>query len=290
MFDLIDQRITTELVVFDNRDFLALQKLHTGFFHRIEFEHRLAETTGEMESRPFIEYAFNPHGSPHQLGEILADRKAQTCSAELPSRRSIHLAKRLEKRIETLRSQRELRRKRRKGVPVPLIAIIGYTNAGKSTLFNALTSSEELSEDKLFATLEPSQGRFLLPPTEEEAQEGGYGTPVVFTDTVGFIRDLPEELKNAFRATLEELYESHILLHAVDASSPYAEEQVRSVEAVLKEMELEEAKRIIVWNKADLIDEDRREELLTVKEGVFVSALQREGFEVLTSSLKKLLP
>ncbi|MGA1191961.1 MAG: GTPase HflX, partial [Bdellovibrionota bacterium] len=151
---------------------------------------------------------------------------------EISRRRARDRIRDLEKRIDKLQNQRDLRRQKRKGVPLPLIAIVGYTNAGKSTLFNAITKSSELAEDKLFATLEPSQRRYVLPPTEEESLQGGYGAPVVFTDTVGFIRDLPEELRNAFRATLEELYEAHMLLHVVDSSSPYAEEQVKAVDAV----------------------------------------------------------
>lgn len=210
---------------------------------------------------------------------------------EISRRRARDRIRELEKRIEKLRSQRELRRQKRKGVPLPLVAIIGYTNAGKSTLFNALTSSAELAEDKLFATLEPSQGRYVLPPTEEESMQGQYGTPIVFTDTVGFIRDLPEELRNAFRATLEELYEAHVLLHVVDASNPFAEEQIRSVELVLEEMELLSVKRILVWNKSDLLTEESKEQVRNISwrgDGapIFVSAAKRIGFEQLVESIR----
>ncbi|MCI5065503.1 GTPase HflX [bacterium] len=211
---------------------------------------------------------------------------------EISRRRARDRIRDLEKRIEKLRNQRELRRKRRKSVPVPLIAIIGYTNAGKSTLFNALTASTELAEDKLFATLEPSQGRCVLPPTEAESLAGGYGTPVVFTDTVGFIRDLPDELRNAFRATLEELYEADLLLHVVDSSSPYAEEQLHAVERVLEEMELRHLPRIVVWNKSDLLQAtpERRDELQELAEGVFASAMERQGIVELTERLRAVLP
>jgi GTP-binding protein HflX len=209
---------------------------------------------------------------------------------EISRRRARDRIRDLEGRIEKIRNQRELRRQRRKGVPVPLVAILGYTNAGKSTLFNALTSSKELAEDKLFATLEPSQGRYVIAPTEEEAIEGSYGTPVVFTDTVGFIRDLPEELRNAFRATLEELYEAHVLLHVVDASSPFAEEHIESVHAVLQEMELLDLPRLLVWNKSDCLTDERRSELeLLAPQGVFISAIKQQGFEEMLEKLRQVI-
>jgi GTP-binding protein HflX len=178
---------------------------------------------------------------------------------------------------------------------VPLIAIVGYTNAGKSTLFNALTHSTELAEDKLFATLEPSQGRYVIAPTDEQSAAGQYGTPVVFTDTVGFIRDLPAELRNAFRATLEELYEAHVLLHVVDASSPFAMEQIQAVEKVLEEMELLNMKRLIVWNKIDLVSEDQKTTLASYESPglpppILVSASQRIGFELLMKEIRNNLP
>jgi GTP-binding protein HflX len=205
---------------------------------------------------------------------------------EISRRRARDRIRDLEKRIDKLQNQRDLRRQKRKGVPLPLIAIVGYTNAGKSTLFNAITKSSELAEDKLFATLEPSQRRYVLPPTEEESLQGGYGAPVVFTDTVGFIRDLPEELRNAFRATLEELYEAHMLLHVVDSSSPYAEEQVKAVDAVLTEMNLSETRRILVWNKSDATSKVRLEGLIGDSGGIAISAQTGHGMDRLLDEIR----
>ncbi len=192
----------------------------------------------------------------------------------------------LDKQIDKLGQARNLRRKKRKGIPVPLLAIIGYTNAGKSTLFNSLTKSSVLQEDKLFATLDPVQARFVLPPHVDD--HTSYGEQVVLIDTVGFIRDLPEELKNAFRATLEELYEADLLLHVVDGSDSRCMDQIASVEEVLKEMELSDKRRVLVINKCD-----RNPQYVDVKDvdipAVQVSATTREGFDTLRNALSEAL-
>ena len=205
---------------------------------------------------------------------------------EISRRRARDRIRDLEKRIDKLQSQRELRRQKRKGVPLPLIAIVGYTNAGKSTLFNAITNSSELAENKLFATLEPSQRRYVLPPTEEESLLGAYGSPVIFTDTVGFIRSLPEELRNAFRATLEELYEAHLLLHVVDGSSPYAEEQIKAVEKVLTEMELSDVPRLLVRNKCDVVSSGQGVLLGEDAGTISISARTGKGLDSLITAIR----
>ncbi len=193
----------------------------------------------------------------------------------------------LEKRIDKLGKQREMRRKKRKGIPVPLVAILGYTNAGKSTLFNALTSGSVLAEDKLFATLDPAQKRWVIPGGEEDPTS--YGMPLVLTDTVGFIRDLPDELRTAFRATLEELYEANYLLHVVDASSRDLKEKMASVRGVLQEMNLLDTPLITVLNKCDLVSHERLEELVAETEGIAVSAINREGFNELRRRVKEMV-
>ena len=171
----------------------------------------------------------------------------------------------LNKGIRKLRNDRELRRKARRQRGVPVIALVGYTNAGKSTLLNSLTRSNVLSEDKLFATLDPTSRRLRFLHERE----------VVLTDTVGFIRDLPAALKEAFRATLEELEDADLLLHIVDASDANFREQIRSTEQLLHELEYSEIPRIRVYNKVDLLSDDDVLDLRLGLEGVFASATDR---------------
>jgi GTP-binding protein HflX len=163
---------------------------------------------------------------------------------EINRRRARERIGRLEDQIEELSRQRGLRRERRQDRQVTVVAIVGYTNAGKSTLFNALTAAGALVEDKLFATLDPTSRR--VP---------GLGTrPVVVTDTVGFIRDLPRDLARAFRATLEELDEADLLVHVVDAADPDHAQHIQSVIRILTDLGLGERPRLVVFNKADLLE------------------------------------
>lgn len=151
----------------------------------------------------------------------------------------------LEKQVDNLQRQRQERRKNRVQRNLPIISLVGYTNAGKSTLLNTLTQSKVYAEKKMFATLDPTSRRLRLPYEQE----------VIINDTVGFIRDLPETLVAAFRATLEEISDSDLLVHVVDASNPNAIAQVESVEKILGELELSQIPEIVVLNKADLVDE-----------------------------------
>lgn len=157
----------------------------------------------------------------------------------------------LEKQVEGLRRQRSERRKNRSQKNLPLISLVGYTNAGKSTLLNALTQSDVYAEKKMFATLDPTSRRLRLPYEQE----------VIINDTVGFIRDLPETLVAAFRATLEEISDSDLLVHVVDASNSAALQQVASVDKILTELKLNEIPQIIVLNKMDLTDAETVETL-----------------------------
>jgi len=188
-----------------------------------------------------------------------------------------HIAN-LEARIDRLSADRAVRRRQRNRSGLPVASIVGYTNAGKSTLLNALTDSNVLAENKLFATLDPTSRRLRFPRQRE----------VIITDTVGFIRDLPKDLVNAFRATLEELEEADLLLHVVDASDPHSEEQAAAVERVLATLDVAETPRLLVFNKRDRW-EARARTLASGAGGVAVSALTREGFPELLTRCEEIL-
>lgn len=151
---------------------------------------------------------------------------------------------RLEVELASQRKRREQRRKERLRHQVPTISIVGYTNAGKSTLLNALTSSHVLAEARMFATLDPTTRRLRLPREQE----------VIINDTVGFIRDLPPDLLAAFRSTLEEIAASRLLVHVVDGSNPRWQQQITSVDRILNELEFDKIPRLLVFNKVDIVD------------------------------------
>jgi GTP-binding protein HflX len=190
------------------------------------------------------------------------------------ARERIHL---LEKRLADLADDRRLRRKQRARREVPIIAICGYTNAGKSTLLNALTEGDARAENKLFATLDPISRRLRFPHERE----------VVITDTVGFIRDLPKELVAAFRATLEEMADADLLVHVIDASDSDREQQIRAVEEILADLGLGEKPRLRVWNKADRLDDTDADHLTHHGDGFVVSALDRATFGPLLLAVER---
>ncbi len=188
---------------------------------------------------------------------------------ETDRRRARDKISQLEKQVNNLSRQRQERRKSRLSRNVPIISLVGYTNAGKSTLLNTLTDSKVYAEKKMFATLDPTSRRLRLPMEQE----------IIINDTVGFIRDLPETLVAAFRATLEEISDSDLLVHVVDASNAQAAQQIESVDKILHELELNNIPRLIVLNKADLVDENSLEALKRAilfdkdRESVAVSAI-----------------
>lgn len=191
----------------------------------------------------------------------------------------------LEKQVDNLSRQRQERRKHRVSKNVPIISLVGYTNAGKSTLLNTLTDSKVYAEKKMFATLDPTSRRLRLPYEQE----------VIINDTVGFIRDLPDALVAAFRATLEEISDSDLLVHVVDASNQNASAQIESVEKILLELKLNEIPQIIVLNKADLLDEDslnalkRQIEIDKHRETVSISAIQPQTLKPLVEKIGEII-
>lgn len=186
---------------------------------------------------------------------------------EINRRRARERMQTLEKRLKVRETHRQLQRKSRSTQDIPIFSLVGYTNAGKSTLLNALTKSEVLTENKLFATLDTTTRRMRFPKFAQ----------VIFTDTVGFIRDLPKDLVAAFKATLEELYDADVLLHVIDASSPQIHSQIHSVEAILKELKLGEKPCLRILNKCDLIDPELALDLAQQYDAVTISALYQSS-------------
>ncbi len=184
---------------------------------------------------------------------------------EINRRRVRDRIKRLTDELDLVIKQRKQQKSKRDKKELPIISIVGYTNAGKSTLLNTLTKSHVLAESRLFATLDPSSRRLRFPRDFE----------VIITDTVGFIKDLPKDLMVAFRATLEELESANLLLHVIDISNPRFEEQIKSVEHILNELKLDNIPVIRILNKQDLVDKETADQLAKTLEGTPVSANDR---------------
>ncbi len=187
---------------------------------------------------------------------------------------------RLERELKQLSKRRKVRRAQRNRSGLPIISIVGYTNAGKSTLLNALTGADILAEDRLFATLDPTSRRLHLGP----------GRYAILTDTVGFIRDLPRDLAKAFRATLEELHESDLLLHLVDISNPHFRDQILAVETILADLALDNIPIQVVFNKADKLEPEEREAYLQEYPFPCVSALAPKTLQPMLETLNERLP
>jgi GTP-binding protein HflX len=182
----------------------------------------------------------------------------------------------LERELRSLSEARRQRKQRRVGTGIPIVSIIGYTNAGKSTLLNALTKSGTFVEDKMFATLDTASRRLRFPKERE----------IIITDTVGFIRDLPKDLMSAFRSTLEELEDADLLIHLVDASSPRFEQHISSVGKTLEELGLSGKPQLLVFNKIDRLQREGSENLKTRFHALAVSALDSSTFGPLLDAIE----
>ncbi len=192
-----------------------------------------------------------------------------------------HRIRQLKERLDNVDSRRTMNRRNRVKAEIPTVALVGYTNAGKSTLFNALTDADVYVEDQLFATLDPTVRRLDLPEGEH----------VVLADTVGFVRDLPHELIAAFRSTLQEAREADLILHLIDASDPNRWQRVRQVNSVLKQLDADQVPQIRVYNKIDKLD--RQPRITNNRDGegraVWLSAITGEGIPMLKDAIARRL-
>ncbi len=237
-----------------------------------QLEYRLPRLTGRGQAMS-------------RLGGGIGTRGPGETKLETERRAIQRRISRLQQEVDQLQAHRARMRQRRQHYDVPSIAVVGYTNAGKSTLLNILTNAEVYTADQLFATLDPTTRRLVVPDAVTQAP-----LPILLTDTVGFIHDLPPSLVDAFRATLEEVTEANALLHVVDLSHPAWQNQIRSVMKILAEMPIAPGPVLLVFNKIDQIDGDTltlaQEEF---PQAVFISASDRLGLETLRRRIGQLV-
>jgi GTP-binding protein HflX len=230
-----------------------------------QLEYKLPRLTGKGKSMS-------------QLGGGIGTRGPGETKLETDRRQIQRRIDKLKLDLEAVRRVRKQQRQRRESVPVPTVALVGYTNAGKSTLFNYLTGAGVLQSSRMFATLDPKLRAIEVPSRRK----------ILLSDTVGFIRNLPHTLVTSFRATLEEVAQAEVLLHVRDAASTYGEDQKAQVEKVLGELEVLAKPRIEVLNKIDLLDEHERDGLLARSQAgneVAVSARTGEGMDALLAAI-----
>jgi len=214
-----------------------------------------------------------------QLGGGIGTRGPGETQLETDRRKIYRRIRHVKEQLEKVRRIRGQQRQRRESVPVPVVALVGYTNAGKSTLFNALTRAGVLESPRMFATLDPTLRHIKLP-----SKRG-----LLLSDTVGFIRQLPHTLVSAFRATLEEVQRATLLLQVADVTSPTAAEQQAQVEEVLRELDSQDKPRLYVLNKLDLLPEIKREALIDSPSVVHVSATEGIGMQRLLQRIDELI-
>ena len=214
-----------------------------------------------------------------QLGGGIGTRGPGETQLETDRRKIYRSLRHVKQQLENVRSVRAQQRQRRESAPVATVALVGYTNAGKSTLFNVLTRSAVLESPKMFATLDPTIRALVLPSRRQ----------VLFSDTVGFIRNLPHTLVSAFRATLEEVQRAELILHVSDASSPLSAEQDAQVEIVLRELEADSKPRLRVMNKIDLLTANQRDKVRNDANTLYVSAIEGVGIGPLLDRIDEML-
>lgn len=212
-----------------------------------------------------------------QLGGGIGTRGPGETQLETDRRKIHRRIRHVKEQLADVKRIRAQQRQRRESVPVATVALVGYTNAGKSTLFNALTKAGVLESSRMFATLDPTLRAVTLPSRRQ----------VLLSDTVGFIRNLPHTLVSAFRATLEEVQRAALLLHVSDVTSPVAHEQMVQVEAVLRELEVADKRQILVMNKVDLVSPAEREVLADGESKVHVSATKGIGLDALLQAIDR---
>lgn len=223
-----------------------------------------------------------------RLGGGIGTRGPGETQLETDRRRIGRRIAKIQRELEGVRAGRKVQRRQRQAVPLATAALVGYTNAGKSTLFNRLTGAEVLADARMFATLDPTVRSIVLPSRRR----------ILLSDTVGFIRNLPVSLVKAFRATLEEVVEAALILHVVDVSSPHAERQIAQVRKVLAEIGAHEKPQLLVFNKVDVMPEGQVGPYAagrvppgeTQPRGVAVSALTGQGIDALLAALDEALP
>lgn len=209
-----------------------------------------------------------------QLAGGIGTRGPGETKLEMDRRKAKDRIAHVRRELGRVRSHREIHRMRRSELPIATVSLVGYTNAGKSTLMNRLTDSAVLVENKLFATLDPTVRRLKLPS----------GREVLLSDTVGFVRKLPHQLVESFRATFEEVEASDLLLHIVDASHPHMKEQMEVVERVLEELNLHRKSRLLVFNKTDVAENGHHSPA-----DIWLSALTGQGIEELLEAIDRKL-
>ena len=210
-----------------------------------------------------------------QLGGGIGTRGPGETQLETDRRKIFRRIRHIKGQLEDVRRIRAQQRQRRESVPLPTVALVGYTNAGKSTLFNALTDAGVVASAKMFATLDPTVRAITLPSKRK----------ILLSDTVGFIRSLPTTLVSAFRATLEEVQRAALLLHVSDVTSPTSHEQQKQVELVLNELDVMSTPQIRVMNKIDLLPETQRRSLTETVNTVYVSSSEKLGLDKLLAMI-----